>query len=123
MDDQLDILATEKFGVKFPRDKISYAQMTCGLAAHTIWRYYKELIMDVTNKINLVYRQFLKEDLSYPDGKALFDLLEDTLRVLWHQNEELRKERASKRIDGTCNDDSQLYLQLCRYFVRQEPPG
>lgn len=100
MDDQLDILATEKFGIKFPRDKISYVQMTAGMPGHTIWRYYKELITEVANKINLVYRSCLKDDLSFPDGKLLYDVLEDTLRILWNQNDEVRKERASKRLDG-----------------------
>eukprot|EP00981_Chlorochromonas_danica_P006580 scaffold1435_cov162-Ochromonas_danica.AAC.14 len=100
MDDQLEALATEKFGIKFPRDKISYAQMTAGMPGHTIWRYYKELVTEVANKICLIYRSCLREDLSFPDGKSLYDAIEDTLRILWNQNEDVRKERALKRIDG-----------------------
>lgn len=100
MDDQLDVLATDKFGIKFPRDKISYVQMTAGMPGHTIWRYYKELITEITSKIDIVYRSCLRDDLSFPEGKLLYDVLEDTLRILWTQNEEVRKERASKRLDG-----------------------
>lgn len=113
MDDQLDVLAADKFGIKFPRDKVSYMQMTAGMPGHTIWRYYKELITEVTNKINLVYRSCLREDYSFPDGKALYDVLEDTLRILWTQNEETRKERATKRLDegGSHLDDSDSDMQ------------
>ena len=100
MDDQLDMLALDKFGVKFPKDKISYVQMTAGMPGHTIWRYYKELTAEVTNKINLAYRSCLNDDLSIPDGKTLYDMLEEVLRILWGQNEEVRKERITKRVDG-----------------------
>jgi hypothetical protein len=60
----------------------------------------QELVSDVANKINLIYRQCLNDDLSFPDGKSLYDVLEDTLRVLWLQNEDVRKERITKRFDG-----------------------
>lgn len=101
MDDNLEMLAIEKFGIKFPKDKISYVQMTAGMPGHTIWRYYKELVAEVASKINLAYRQCLKEDLTFPEGKGLFDVIEDTLRLLWSQNEDIRKERVTKRADGT----------------------
>jgi hypothetical protein len=41
MDEQLDVLALDKFGIKFPKEKISYVQMTAGMPGHTIWRYFK----------------------------------------------------------------------------------
>ncbi len=100
IDDQLDMLATDRFGIKFPKDKISYVQMTAQMPGHTIWRYYKELVTEVTNRINLAYRSTLNDDLTFPEGKGLYDLLEDTLRILWQQNEEIRKERIVKRVDG-----------------------
>ena len=100
IEDQLDMLATDRFGIKFPKDKISYVQMTASMAGHTIWRYYKELVAEVTNRINLAYRSTLNDDLSFPDNKGLYDLLEETLRILWQQNEEIRKERIVKRVDG-----------------------
>jgi hypothetical protein len=100
MDDQLEILATDRFGIKFPKDKISYVQMTAGMPGHTIWRYYKELVTEVTNRINLIYRSTLNDDLSVPEGKGLYDLIEEALRILWQQNEEVRKERIVKRVDG-----------------------
>ena len=100
IEDQLDMLATDRFGIKFPKDKISYVQMTASMAGHTIWRYYKELVAEVTNRINLAYRSTLNDDLSFPDNKGLYDLLEETLRILWQQNEETRKDRIVKRVDG-----------------------
>lgn len=109
MDDQLECLACDKFGIKFPKDKISYVQMTAGMPGHTIWRYYKELVADVANKINLVYRSCLNEDFSFPDGKNLYDVLEETLKILWGQNEEVRRDRITKRNDdgeGPRGDDS-----------------
>jgi hypothetical protein len=122
MDDQLDILATDKFGIKFPRDKISYVQMTAGMPGHTIWRYYKELITEVSNKINLIYRSCLREDLSFPEGKVLYDVLEDTLRIWWTQNEEVRKERASKRLDGKQCAHLVLVIELSRLVCRGKAP-
>jgi hypothetical protein len=104
MDDQLEMLAIDRFGIKFPKDKISYVQMTAGMPGHTIWRYYKELVTEVTNRINLAYRSVLNEDLSFPEGKALYDVIEDTCRILWQQNEEIRKERIVKRVDGPGGD-------------------
>ncbi len=100
MEDQLECLATEKFGLKFPKDKVSSVQMTAGMPGHTIWRYYKELVADVANKINLVYRSCLTEDFTFPEGKNLYDVLEETLRILWSQNEEVRRDRITKRLDG-----------------------
>lgn len=100
IDDQLDVLACDKFGIKFPKDKISYVQMTTGMPGHTIWRYYKELVSEVANKINLVYRGCLNDDLSFTEGKSLYDTLEETLRILWVQNEDVRKDRITKRTEG-----------------------
>jgi hypothetical protein len=109
MDDQLDVLATDRFGIKFPKDKISYVQMTAGMPGHTIWRYYKELVTDVTNHINLIYRSTLNDDLSIPEGKGLYDLIEETLRILWQQNEEVRKDRIVKRVDGPPGGNQSLF--------------
>jgi len=108
MEDQLEALNIERFGIRFPKDKISYVQMTAGMPGHTIWRYYKELVTEVTNRINMAYRSVLNDDLTYPDGKQLFDVIEDTLRALWFQNEDVRKERITKRVDdnGRPIDDS-----------------
>jgi hypothetical protein len=100
MEDQLEALNIERFGIRFPKDKISYVQMTAGMPGHTIWRYYKELVTEVTNRINMAYRSVLNDDLTYPEGKQLFDVIEDTLRALWYQNEDVRKERITKRVDG-----------------------
>ncbi|RYH18814.1 hypothetical protein EON65_26890 [archaeon] len=99
MDDQLDILATDRFGIKFPREKLSYVQMTASIPGHIIWRYYKELVGEITGRLNIAYRSCLMEDFSLPNGKGLFDVLEDTLRVLWDENEDIRKERAAKRLN------------------------
>lgn len=110
MDDQLECIATDKFGVKFPKDKISYVQMTAGMPGHTIWRYYKELVADVANKVNLVYRSCLNEDFSFPDGKNLYDVLEETLKILWTQNEEVRKDRITRRLDGKLHT---AFLLIC----------
>ena len=100
MDDQLDMTAADLFDIKFPKDKLSYAQLTSDMPAHTLWRYFKELCTEVNGKINIVYKTYLDEDLSIPAGKNIFDVIEETLQHLWFQNEDLRKDRAIRRSDG-----------------------
>jgi hypothetical protein len=99
MEDDCDLLALERFGIKFPKDRISFSQMTANLPGHILWRYYKELVAEIATKVNLIYKQYLLDDCSLPPGKTLYDVIESTMSALWGQNEESRQERINKRLE------------------------
>lgn len=107
VDDNLSVLATEQYGIKFPKDKILYTSLVNNLPGHILWRYYKELVSEICVKINGVYRTCLNHDLSFPEGKTLYDVLEETLQLLWVQNEDTRRDRLKKRSRQSSGDGNE----------------